>query len=201
MKAQMKTQKKTQQNKAVAPKKTVKKTAKRSLTTKKQVTKKALVQAPAFAPSFASKNVVAFNSAQLTTMARRNMSGLTGQTFFTKDHEYVRYDSETTAFVGISDHAQHELGEIVYVELPSVGASFAPQEPFGSIESVKSSNNVYAPLDMTVLKVNLDLSNAPQMVNESPYDQGWLAHVEPKTPGQHAGLMSANEYEAYCAAL
>lgn len=200
MKAQMKTQKKTQQNKVVA-KKAAKKTTKRSMTTKKPVTKKAFAQAPLFAPSFAAKNVVAFNSTQLTTMARRKMSGLAGQTFFTKDHEYVRYDTETTAFVGISDHAQHELGEIVYVELPSVGAKFAPQEAFGSIESVKSSNNVYAPLDMTVLKVNLGLADAPQMVNESPYDQGWLAHVEPAAPGQHAGLMTPKEYEAYCAAL
>lgn len=174
------------------------------MTTKKQAVKKVApqsavqFQAPAFTKPFAAK-IAPFNSLRMNTTSRR--FNLTGQMFFTKDHEYLKYDSETTAFVGISNHAQDLLGEIVYVELPEVDVSVDAKQAFCSIESVKSSNNVYAPVNLKVLKVNEALSTQPELINQDPHAQGWIAHVEPAAPGQHADLMTEEQYTAYCAAV
>ena len=115
---------------------------------------------------------------------------------YTKDHEWVRARGEQ-ATVGITDHAQHQLGDVVYVELPKVGDKFASGEPFGSVESVKAVSEVYMPLTGTVTEVNEILNDAPEMVNTNPYGDGWMIVIRMENPAEVDGLLSAAEYEDY----
>lgn len=111
---------------------------------------------------------------------------------YTKDHEWVRIDG-SSARVGITDYAQDALGDIVYVQLPQVGASIAAGQSFGEIESTKSVNDVYAPFAATVLEVNAALGDAPETVNKDPYGAGWICVLD--ASGLDASsLMSAEEY-------
>jgi glycine cleavage system H protein len=115
---------------------------------------------------------------------------------YTKDHEWVRL-KEDQATVGITDHAQDQLGDVVYVELPKVGDKFEVSEPFGSVESVKAVSEIYMPLSGTVLEVNESLNDSPEQVNEDPYGDGWMIVVKIDNPAQVDGLLSAAEYEDY----
>lgn len=115
---------------------------------------------------------------------------------YTKDHEWVRVKGDT-AVVGITDHAQHQLGDVVYVELPKVGDKFDAAEPFGSVESVKAVSEVYMPLSGTVREVNESLSETPEKVNQDPYGEGWMVVITLDNPSEVDALLSAAEYEDY----
>jgi len=115
---------------------------------------------------------------------------------YTKDHEWVRV-KENLATVGITDHAQSQLGDVVYVELPKVGDKFESSEPFGSVESVKAVSEVYLPLAGSVVEVNESLNDAPEQVNEDPYGEGWMIRIKMDNPSQVDALLTAIEYEDY----
>ena len=110
---------------------------------------------------------------------------------YTKSHEWVRQEGDT-ATVGITDHAQEELGDVVFVELPAEGDSFDAGESFGTVESVKAVSDLYAPVAGEVVEVNSALEDAPEKINEDPYGEGWI--VKLRTSGE-ADLLSADEYE------
>jgi len=115
---------------------------------------------------------------------------------YTKDHEWVRVKGDL-ATVGITDHAQKQLGDVVYVELPKVGDKFETTEPFGSVESVKAVSEIYMPVTSSVVEVNESLNDSPEQVNEDPYGDGWMVVVRMENPAQVDGLLSAAEYEDY----
>lgn len=115
---------------------------------------------------------------------------------YTKDHEWVRVKGDN-ATVGITDHAQHQLGDVVYVELPKVGDKFESSEPFGSVESVKAVSEIYMPLAGTVTAVNEALNDSPEMVNNDPYGAGWMIVIKVDNPAQVDGLLTAVEYDDY----
>jgi glycine cleavage system H protein len=118
---------------------------------------------------------------------------------YTKEHEWVRLEGET-ATVGITDHAQQELGDIIFVELPRPGTRLERGRPLGSVESVKAVSDVFAPLSGEVVEANPDLATAPQKINEDPHGAGWLVRIRASAPAELDELMSAEQYEAYVAA-
>jgi glycine cleavage system H protein len=115
---------------------------------------------------------------------------------YSKDHEWVRVKG-SEATVGITDHAQHQLGDVVYVELPKVGDKFEASEPFGSVESVKAVSEVYMPVGGEVVAVNESLNDSPEAVNTDPYGDGWMIRIRVTNPAEVDGLLSAAEYEDY----
>jgi len=115
---------------------------------------------------------------------------------YTKDHEWVRVKGEE-ATVGITDHAQQQLGDIVYVELPKVGDKFETSEPFGSVESVKAVSEIFMPLSGTVAQVNDTLNDSPELVNEDPYGDGWLIRFKIDKPSQVHALLTSIAYQDY----
>ncbi|MFZ0426729.1 MAG: glycine cleavage system protein GcvH [Acidobacteriota bacterium] len=115
---------------------------------------------------------------------------------YTKEHEWVLVENDT-ATVGITDYAQEELGDVVYVELPEEGASFEVEESFGSVESVKAVSEIYMPLSGKVKEINPDLADAPEVINEDPYGDGWMIRITVTDPGQLEDLMSAEDYTTY----
>ena len=127
------------------------------------------------------------------------MAQIPEELVYSKDHEWVRVQGDA-AFVGITDHAQRQLGDVVYIELPSIGDKFAAHEPFGSVESVKAVSEVYTPVGGQIVEVNDSLRDAPEAVNEDPYGDGWLVKVMMDNPGVADGLLNAAEYEDYIAA-
>ena len=108
-------------------------------------------------------------------------------------HEWVRVEGER-AYVGISDHAQQELSDVVYVELPEIGSEVEKGDELAIVESVKAASEVYAPISGTVVEVNEALPDAPEAVNESPYDEGWFVCLEIADQAELEKLMSAEEY-------
>ncbi len=110
---------------------------------------------------------------------------------YTKTHEWVRREGEE-AIVGITDHAQEELGDVVFIELPEQGASFSAGDSFGVIESVKAVSDLYAPVRGEVVEVNESLNDTPEKVNEDPYGDGWMIRLRISGEGE---LLSADEYE------
>lgn len=115
---------------------------------------------------------------------------------YSKEHEWVRREGSDIR-IGITDFAQSELGDIVFVELPEVGDEITVNEPFGSVESVKTVSELYAPVSGTVVEVNEALEDNPEYVNESPYDKAWMIVVEPSDDAELDDLLSAEEYEAH----
>jgi glycine cleavage system H protein len=115
---------------------------------------------------------------------------------YTKDHEWIRVKGNQ-ATVGITDHAQHELGDVVYVELPKVGDKFEASEPFGSVESVKAVSEIYMPIGGSVIEVNEALNDSPEQVNEDPYGDGWMIGIKIDNPAQVDALLTSIEYEDY----
>lgn len=113
---------------------------------------------------------------------------------FSKEHEWVKVEGDKVR-VGISDFAQSELGDIVFVELPEVGKKLKVNEPFGSVESVKTVSELYAPISGTIVKVNEQLTDSPELVNESPYEQAWMVVIEPEDLSELETLMTADEYD------
>ena len=113
---------------------------------------------------------------------------------YTKSHEWLKLESDGTATVGITDHAQTSLGDITFVQLPKVGAALKAGESFGVVESVKAASDLYLPVAGTVLAVNTALEGAPETVNQSPYDKGWMLKLKAANPGEAGALMSADDY-------
>ena len=114
---------------------------------------------------------------------------------YTKDHEWLLVDGDTGT-VGITDYAQGELGDVVFVELPSVGKTVKQHESFGTIEAVKAVSDLYAPVSGSVLEVNGDLASAAELVNKDPYGKGWMVKVKLSKPDEVAGLLTAAAYKA-----
>jgi len=116
---------------------------------------------------------------------------------YTDDHEYLKPAGEPgVVYIGVTDYAQGELGDIVFVELPKVGTSFKKQDVFGTIEAVKAVSELYAPVSGEVLEVNGRLDAEPALVNSSPYGDGWMIKVRLKDEGEKSGLLDAAAYEA-----
>ena len=115
---------------------------------------------------------------------------------YTKEHEWIRVH-ESTGTIGITDHAQKELGDIVFIELPQVGDHVTLKEAFGTVESVKAVSDVYSPVTGEVTAVNAKLQNAPELLNGDPHGEAWLIRVKLADRSQTEALMTAEEYEAY----
>lgn len=118
--------------------------------------------------------------------------------FYTEDHEWVKVDGNK-AKVGITDHAQHELGDIVYVELPEEDDELSKGDVFGVVESVKAASDSFTPLSGTIVAINEDLEDAPESVNENPYD-AWMFEIEMSDLSELDELMDAEAYKAFCEA-
>lgn len=114
---------------------------------------------------------------------------------YSKDHEWARVEGSRVR-VGITDYAQDALGDVVYVQIPTVGRVVATGESFSEVESTKSVSDIYAPIAGTIVEVNQELAEAPQRVNEDPYGAGWLCVIEPADPSELDGLLDAAGYRA-----
>jgi len=119
---------------------------------------------------------------------------------YTREHEWARVEG-SRAMVGITDYAQEQLGDVVYVELPSPGTKVRFMETFGVVESVKAASDLFAPVSGTVVEVNERLEDKPELVNQSPYGDGWMIVVEMSAPSELDQLLSADEYAAYVEGL
>ena len=115
---------------------------------------------------------------------------------YTKDHEWAQ-ERDSVLVIGLTDHAQRQLGDIVFVELPKVGDSFEAGEPFGSVESVKAVSEVYAPVTGHVIKINEMLSDSPESINDDAYGEGWLIEIRVENAAQVKELLTAAEYADY----
>jgi glycine cleavage system H protein len=113
---------------------------------------------------------------------------------YTREHEWARREGDRVR-VGITDHAQEKLGDVVFVDLPKVGANLEALEPFGAVESVKAVSELFAPVSGEVLEVNGELAGKPELVNDDPYGGGWMIAVRAADPGQLDALLTAEEYE------
>ncbi|QGQ47901.1 glycine cleavage system protein GcvH [Metabacillus sediminilitoris] len=112
---------------------------------------------------------------------------------YSEEHEWVKVEGEKVR-IGITDFAQSELGDIVFVELPEVGDEIKADEPFGSVESVKTVSELYAPISGKVVEINEDLDDSPEFVNESPYEKAWMIVIEPANVADVENLMTAEQY-------
>ena len=118
---------------------------------------------------------------------------------YTKEHEWIEIREESRGRVGITHHAQDELGDVVFVELPRTGDELGGDDVFGTVESVKAVSDLYSPVTGKVIQVNESLEEQPELVNEDPYGEGWMIQVELSEPAQLDRLLSAEEYAAYLA--
>jgi glycine cleavage system H protein len=112
---------------------------------------------------------------------------------YTETHEWAR-DEEETVVVGVNDYAQDQLGDIVFVELPEIGDAFEKGEEFGTLESVKAVSEIYMPVAGKIAAINEALSEAPELVNQEPYNSGWMIEIEPDDPDEIHTLMTSSEY-------
>lgn len=112
---------------------------------------------------------------------------------YSKDHEWARLDG-SFVYVGITDYAQSELGEIVYVDVPTEGEQLSADDVFGSIEAVKTVSDLMMPVEGEVVEVNAELEDAPELVNSDPYDKGWIIKIKPANTEDLDGLLSADDY-------
>ncbi|HTM01571.1 MAG TPA: glycine cleavage system protein GcvH [Candidatus Binatia bacterium] len=117
-----------------------------------------------------------------------------GELRYTKEHEWVRVKGNE-AEVGITDYAQGELGDVIFVELPQAGSKLAHMKPFGTIDAVKTVSDLFAPVSGEVAAVNESLQTNPALVNQSPYENGWMVRIRMENPGEVDKLLSADEYE------
>jgi len=118
---------------------------------------------------------------------------------YTKTHEWARVDGDV-ATIGITDHAQAELGDITYLDLPASGRMLAIDEQFGEVESVKAVSELFAPISGEVLEANTAIANTTEIVNEDPFGSGWLIKIRISDPGELAGLMDPADYEKFAEA-
>jgi len=117
---------------------------------------------------------------------------------YASSHEWARLEDDGTVTVGISDHAQGALGDVVFVELPELGTVFAAGDEAGVVESVKAASDIYAPVGGEVIEVNTALEDEPEMVNSEPYNEGWFFKLQPSDTDELEALLSAGEYQQQC---
>jgi len=122
------------------------------------------------------------------------MSDIPSELKYSKEHEWVRIDDDGNAIIGITDHAQELLGDMVYVELPEVGTNVAVEDETGVVESVKAASDVYAPVSGEIIEVNEDLVDEPESINSEPYEGGWLYKVELANESDVEALLTPDEY-------
>jgi glycine cleavage system H protein len=120
--------------------------------------------------------------------------------YYTKEHEWAKIQGDEAVF-GITDHAQSELGDITFIELPRKGAVLKQSAGYATVESVKAASDVYAPLSGKVVDVNSSLESSPEAVNRSPYENGWICRVKVTDPGEKNNLMGPAEYKKYLEGL
>lgn len=125
------------------------------------------------------------------------MSQVPSELKYTRDHEWVRLDDDDTVTVGITEHAQQELGDLVFVEVPEVGTTFAAGDAAAVVESVKAASDVYAPLSGEVVEANDELADAPETINNDAFGEGWIFRLKIEDSNAVADLMSADEYEEF----
>lgn len=124
------------------------------------------------------------------------MSNIPENLRYSKDHEWVAVDGDV-ATIGITDYAQHSLGDVVYIDMPRGGDKFATHEAFGSVESVKAVSEIFMPVGGEITEVNDGLNDTPEAVNNEPYTTGWMVKVKMDNPGEADAMLSAVEYEEY----
>jgi glycine cleavage system H protein len=127
------------------------------------------------------------------------MSNIPENLRYSKDHEWVKADGDV-ASIGITDYAQHSLGDVVYVDMPRVGDKLGAHEAFGSVESVKAVSEVFTPVAGEIVEVNEGLNDAPEKVNSDPYGEAWFVKIKMDNPGEVDGMLSGEEYEEYLSA-
>lgn len=115
---------------------------------------------------------------------------------YTKQHEWIKIESNTAVF-GITDYAQSEMGDITFVELPEKGNKLNQSQTLSTLESVKAASDIYTPLSGQVIEVNEQLANSPELINQSPYEKGWICKIKLSSPDQISGLMDSNTYKEY----
>ena len=125
------------------------------------------------------------------------MANIPSDLQYTEEHEYVRKGKDGNAEIGITDYAQGELGDVVYVELPKLGATFGRRDVFGTIEAVKAVSELYAPVAGTVTEVNPALEGDPALVNRDPYGAGWMIKLRVKNPGEIDQLLTGEAYQKH----
>ncbi|XP_015883950.1 glycine cleavage system H protein 2, mitochondrial isoform X2 [Ziziphus jujuba] len=131
------------------------------------------------------------------SVSHRGFASVVKDLKYAESHEWVKVDGKT-ATVGITDHAQDHLGDVVYVELPDVGHSVTQGSGFGAVESVKATSDVYSPVSGKVVQVNEELNKSPGLVNTSPYEDGWIIKVEMSDTGEVKNLMDSEKYSKFC---
>jgi glycine cleavage system H protein len=114
---------------------------------------------------------------------------------YTEDHEWIRIEDDGTAVVGITEFAQHELGDIIYVDINTVGQSLAKGEVFGAVEAVKTVSDLFLPIEGEILEVNPAVEKKPELLNSDPYGEGWIIKVKPADASQQDGLLTAEAYQ------
>jgi glycine cleavage system H protein len=122
------------------------------------------------------------------------MSDIPSDLRYMSSHEWVRVDTDGTAYVGITDHAQNAMGDLVYVEMPEVGDTLAAGDEVGVVESVKAASDIYSPVSGEIIAINEALNDNPEQVNSDPYGDGWLYRIKMSDPGELEDLMTAEEY-------
>ncbi|MDA0735140.1 MAG: glycine cleavage system protein GcvH [Chloroflexi bacterium] len=122
---------------------------------------------------------------------------------YTKEHEWIKVEDAATnrALVGITEYAQDQLGDVVYFDLPQAGASVSAMQKMGEVESVKAVSDLFSPVSGQVIEINGDLIDHPELVNEDPFEKGWIMRVTMNDASEVDGLMSAEDYEAYIGGL
>jgi glycine cleavage system H protein len=123
------------------------------------------------------------------------MTDIPPELFYTKDHEWIKMESDGSCLVGITNHAQDSLGDVTFVEMPSIGESFEKGLVFGVVESVKAASDLYMPVAGEVIEVNEQLNDSPEQVNEEPYTAGWMIRIKPTADIQTSELLDAKSYE------
>lgn len=114
---------------------------------------------------------------------------------YTKEHEWIRDNGDETATIGVTDFAQSELGDIVFIEMEPEGTEFKKDDVFGTVEAVKTVSELFAPVDGEIIEINDTLEDEPELVNDDPYGDGWMAKIALHDPSQLDDLMSADEYQ------
>jgi glycine cleavage system H protein len=125
------------------------------------------------------------------------VANIPGDLLYTEEHEYVRRGKDGSAEIGITDYAQGELGDIVYIELPKVGSKFGKHDVFGTIEAVKAVSELFSPIAGEVVAINDRLDKEPALVNSDPYGAGWMIKVKPSNPADLDSLLKADAYNKH----
>ncbi|HEY5602751.1 MAG TPA: glycine cleavage system protein GcvH [Gammaproteobacteria bacterium] len=127
------------------------------------------------------------------------MSNIPEDLYYTKTHEWVKQDADGTLTVGITDHAQHLLGDMVFIELPDAGSAFNTGDDCAVVESVKAASDVYCPVSGEIIETNVALLETPEVVNQDPYGDGWLLRLKPNDAGEVEDLLDAETYKELAA--